>query len=153
MDETTLKLKKDLSDHELSVFNSEMEKYKKGTGLAYLLWFFLGTLGIHKFYIGKVIFGIIYVVLGLLAWVSLIVGLSIGVTGLLAEENISEGMGPWMALFVICIIIVGILLLIPRFCIRSCGKRCPPQIKLFAYHRLMRIKRFLNFKLWDINLI
>lgn len=128
MDETTLKLKKDLSDHELSVFNSEMDKYKKSTGLAYLLWFFLGTLGIHKFYIGKVISGIIYAVLGLFAWFSLTVELTIGVTGLLSEENISEDMGPWMVLFVICIIIVGILLLIDLFSI-------PRQIRK-AYEKL-----------------
>lgn len=32
----------------------------KSTGIAYLLWFFLGALGVHKFYLGKVGMGIAY---------------------------------------------------------------------------------------------
>jgi hypothetical protein len=32
----------------------------KSTGTAYLLWFFLGALGVHKFYLGKVGIGIAY---------------------------------------------------------------------------------------------
>lgn len=32
----------------------------KSAGIAYLLWFFLGALGVHKFYLGKVGMGIAY---------------------------------------------------------------------------------------------
>ena len=32
----------------------------KSKGIAYLLWFFLGWAGIHRFYVGKVVTGIIY---------------------------------------------------------------------------------------------
>lgn len=32
----------------------------KSKGVAYLLWFFLGILGVHKFYLGKVGMGILY---------------------------------------------------------------------------------------------
>ncbi|WP_430783136.1 TM2 domain-containing protein [Actinoplanes sp. G11-F43] len=32
----------------------------KQTGIAYLLWFFLGGLGIHQFYLGKTVRGVIY---------------------------------------------------------------------------------------------
>lgn len=32
----------------------------KSKGIAYLLWFFLGLLGIHKFYLGKYLMGILY---------------------------------------------------------------------------------------------
>lgn len=32
----------------------------KSKGIAYLLWFFLGWAGIHRFYVGKVVSGIIY---------------------------------------------------------------------------------------------
>ncbi|GAH49677.1 unnamed protein product [marine sediment metagenome] len=32
----------------------------KTTGTAYALWFFLGWLGIHKFYLGKPFTGILY---------------------------------------------------------------------------------------------
>lgn len=32
----------------------------KQTPIAYLLWFFLGGLGIHQFYLGKTLRGVIY---------------------------------------------------------------------------------------------
>ena len=31
----------------------EFESQKKSVGVAYLLWFFLGMLGVHRFYAGK----------------------------------------------------------------------------------------------------
>lgn len=92
MKESTLKSKKELSDHELSVLNSEMEKYKKSTGLAYVLWLFLGTLGIHKFYIGKITMGLIYLVLGIGAWISLSFGISAAASSLIEEvETVASG--------------------------------------------------------------
>ena len=75
MKEDVVKMKSELSEHQMTVLNSEMEKHKKSPGLAYVFWFFLGTLGIHKFYIGKTIFGIIYLLLGTGAWISLGVGI------------------------------------------------------------------------------
>ncbi len=36
----------------------------KSTLTAYLLWFFLGFLGIHKFYVGKTGMGILYLFTG-----------------------------------------------------------------------------------------
>ena len=42
----------------------------KETGLAYVLWFFLGNFGVHKFYMGKSGVGIVYVVLGVLGWMT-----------------------------------------------------------------------------------
>jgi TM2 domain-containing membrane protein YozV len=38
----------------------------KSKGVAYLLWFFLGIIGAHKFYLGKVVTGIIYILTGAL---------------------------------------------------------------------------------------
>jgi TM2 domain-containing membrane protein YozV len=32
--------------------------------VAYLLWFFFGFLGIHKFYLGKIVMGILYIITG-----------------------------------------------------------------------------------------
>lgn len=32
----------------------------KSKGVAYLLWFFLGWLGIHRFYVGKIVTGLIW---------------------------------------------------------------------------------------------
>ncbi len=36
----------------------------KSTGLAYLLWFFFGLLGVHKFYLDKPVWGIVYLLTG-----------------------------------------------------------------------------------------
>jgi len=44
----------------------------KSKGIAYLLWFFLGTFGVHKFYLGKIAVGIIYLLTGglfLIGWI------------------------------------------------------------------------------------
>ena len=44
----------------------------KSKGIAYLLWFFLGGLGIHKFYLHKWGMGIVYIILlilGIFLWI------------------------------------------------------------------------------------
>lgn|SRR5699024_9970757 len=48
-----LNLKKDMSEKQLSIVNSELENQKKSMLVAYLIWFFLGGLGVHRFYVGK----------------------------------------------------------------------------------------------------
>jgi TM2 domain-containing membrane protein YozV len=47
----------------------------KSTLTAYLLWFFLGFLGIHKFYLGKTGMGILYIFTGGLFGICLLVDL------------------------------------------------------------------------------
>jgi TM2 domain-containing membrane protein YozV len=40
--------------------------------VAYLLWFFLGLIGVHKFYVGKIGMGILYIFTGgifLIGWI------------------------------------------------------------------------------------
>ncbi len=32
----------------------------RSVGVAYILWFFFGILGVHKFYLGKPIIGVLY---------------------------------------------------------------------------------------------
>jgi TM2 domain-containing membrane protein YozV len=44
----------------------------KSKGLAYLLWFFLGVFGVHKFYLDKIAVGIIYLLTGGLFLIGLI---------------------------------------------------------------------------------
>jgi len=146
MEQNILELKKGLSEHELSVFNSEIEKYKKSTGLAYVLWWFLGTLGIHKFYIGKIKLGILYLVLGICAWVALIFGLTAGI-GILLSETMDEeipvvsagetGMGAGIVIFIILISILGIMLLIDLFTI-------PKQIRKVYEEREAKILQKLK---------
>jgi hypothetical protein len=110
MKEDAVKLKSALTEQQLSVLSSEMEKYKKSTGLAYVLWFFLGTLGIHKFYIGKTGWGIIYLLMGIIGWGALIIGLA----GVAVEES---SMGAGIIIAIILLSLLGIFLLIDVFTI------------------------------------
>jgi len=41
---------------------------KKSTGVAYLLWFFLGSLGVHRFYLGQTGTGAAMAILCVLSW-------------------------------------------------------------------------------------
>ena len=106
--EDALNLKSQMTAQQLSVLSSEMEKHKKSTGLTYVFWFFLGTLGIHKFYIGKAGMGVIYLLLGVAAWISLAVGVATGS---------DAGIGGGILAFIVLIAIVGIMLLIDLFTI------------------------------------
>jgi len=45
--------KQGLTTEELQLLSSEMSKKQKSTGTSWLLWFFLGSLGGHRFYLGK----------------------------------------------------------------------------------------------------
>ena len=36
----------------------------RSVGVAYILWFFFGLLGVHKFYIGKPLMGVLYLFTG-----------------------------------------------------------------------------------------
>lgn len=44
----------DLTTEEMLLVNSEVEKRKRSLVIAYLLWFFLGAFGAHRFYFGKI---------------------------------------------------------------------------------------------------
>lgn len=52
---------KELSDREYQMLQAKLQEYNRSHGVAYLLWFFLGTLGVHKFYIGKAGMGVLYI--------------------------------------------------------------------------------------------
>jgi TM2 domain-containing membrane protein YozV/SH3-like domain-containing protein len=104
MEEDLIHLKRNLSEQELSILGSELAKYKKSTAVAYVLWFFLGGLGIHKFYIGKTGMGIFYLLL--------VSGLIVGsITGM------SKEMGPAMIIAGSCGLVLGIQLLVDLFTI------------------------------------
>lgn len=47
---------------------------RKSTGVAYLLWLFLGSFGAHRFYLGATATGGIQLMLLLLGWLPLFVG-------------------------------------------------------------------------------
>src|SRR6516162_10676303 len=44
----------------------------KSTGIAYLLWLFLGRIGAHKFYLGRPLIGGLYILMFVLFWVGVI---------------------------------------------------------------------------------
>ena len=50
------------------------EANRKSIGAAYLLWFFLGSFGAHRFYLGKTGTGIAQLLLLLLGWLPLFLG-------------------------------------------------------------------------------
>lgn len=53
---------------------------KKSTGIAYLLWFFLGALGVHRFYLGQTGTGVAMAVISVASWITVFIG--IGFVGL-----------------------------------------------------------------------
>lgn len=70
-------MKKELDDREFHILQSELERRKKSVSLAYVLWFFLSFLGIHKFYLGKISQGILYVIAPSIAVIFLVIGVFI----------------------------------------------------------------------------
>ena len=46
----------------------------KSVGASYLMWFFLGGLGVHRFYLGRTGSGVAQLLLGLLGWLPLFLG-------------------------------------------------------------------------------
>lgn len=68
---------KNLKPEEQLVVNSEVEKNKKNPIVAYLLAIFLGTLGIHRFYMGKVGSGVAMLLITVLT-----LGFGVAITGI-----------------------------------------------------------------------
>ncbi len=51
---SNLQLKQNLGGTELQVLSSEMNKRQKSPTVAWLLWFFLGGIGGHRYYLGRI---------------------------------------------------------------------------------------------------
>jgi len=66
--------KSQLTEKQLTILDSEMQKCRKNPGVAYLLCIFLGSLGVHQFYLGNVKRGLLYLIMGILGWMSMFAG-------------------------------------------------------------------------------
>lgn len=60
--ERLITLKSGLDERELYILNIELDRRRKSTGVTFALWFFLSWLGLHKFYLGRIATGVVYVV-------------------------------------------------------------------------------------------
>ncbi len=56
--------KAELSTEQRQMFDQEYEKNSKSMLATYLLWFFLGGIGLHKFYLRKTGMGVLYIFTG-----------------------------------------------------------------------------------------
>ncbi|MFC6465230.1 TM2 domain-containing protein [Marinilactibacillus sp. GCM10026970] len=62
-----------LTNEEKMVVNSEVANHKKSTGMAYLLWFFLGVFGIHRFYLNRKGSAIALLALFVTGWITSVI--------------------------------------------------------------------------------
>jgi TM2 domain-containing membrane protein YozV len=102
-----------LSDKDLLIFNAELQRRSKSTALAYVLWFLLGGVGVHNFYMGKVYWGLLYLVLGAFGWVFFLAGLIAG--GL--ASGATDGLAGTAILGILTLGLLGLFLLWDLFTI------------------------------------
>lgn len=57
-----------LTTEQQMLVEQRLSNEKKSTGVAYLLWFFVGWLGVHRFYLGKTGSGVAILLLTLIGW-------------------------------------------------------------------------------------
>lgn len=106
-----LERKSTMSTQQLQLVTSEMGKRQKSVGVSYLLWFFLGGLGLHKFYLGNTAWGLAYLIVTLL-------GIIIGFLTL--------GIG-----FIILAIFPGLALLYDLFTLPSQARAANEQVEAY----------------------
>ena len=96
---------------------------KKSVGLPYVLWFFLGTLGIHNFYLGRILLGVVQLACFVLGPLGLILGfLGIAFSSAGTEASNPAGLAIGSLAFVSGIIagvVLGVTLLVDLFTIPS----------------------------------
>ena len=99
---------------------------RKSVGLSYLLWFFLGTLGVHRFYLGSEKMGAFILSVGLFGWIWLIAGIVATIGS--DEAAVEPTSGVVMLVGLLAIAIVGIILLVDLFRIPDLCKQSNERI-------------------------
>ncbi|NLY90683.1 MAG: TM2 domain-containing protein [Firmicutes bacterium] len=111
-----------LSEKQLTILNGELQRGRKSTLTAYLLWLFLGTLGIHKFYLGKTAWGIVYLLLTVFGWSTGGAGLLLVLTGEMEAERMAT-------VGLVLLALLGLFLLIDLFTIPRQIRKHEQQLK------------------------
>lgn len=101
--------KAQLSEKQLVILESELKKKRKSMPLAYILLIFLGFLGVHKFYLGKTKQGVLYVLLSVVGFISLVVGEFTGLISFGASGTMLFTFG------LVCAGVLGVMLIINLF--------------------------------------
>jgi TM2 domain-containing membrane protein YozV len=64
-----------ISVQEQMLIEQRVTNEAKSVGAAYLLWFFLGSLGAHRFYLGRSLSGAIMLILLVIGGITLVIGI------------------------------------------------------------------------------
>lgn len=67
-------MKEELSSEQLSIVQSEMQRKQKNVAVAFILWFFLGWAGAHRFYTDRIGSGIAMLGLNICEAICYVVG-------------------------------------------------------------------------------
>lgn len=69
--------KQGLTTEQQLLVNGEFDKKKKSKGVSFLLWFFLGGFGAHRFYLGDIGIAIGMIVVCIISWFLLMIPIGI----------------------------------------------------------------------------
>lgn len=103
-----------ISTEVMQLIETRVSNEKKSSLTAYALWFFLGYLGVHHFYLGRTKTGLFYLLGGIIGWICLgsgFIAIEAGGVG----SDASTGGGFAMILGGILVLLVGIGLIIDLF--------------------------------------
>lgn len=128
--ERLITLKSGLDERELHILNIELDRRRKSTGVSYALWFFLSWLGIHKFYLGRITTGILYVVA---PWILILVF----VVGFVMVESNPEAGGATAGLSLLALFAYGVWWVVDLFTI-------PKQVNAYNENLELEIISSLN---------
>ena len=121
--ERLIALKSGLDARELHILNIELDRRRKSTGVTYALWFFMSWLGLHKFYLGRIATGVVYVVA---PWILILVFL----VGFVMAESNPEAGGATAVLSGLALIVYGLWWFVDLFTIPRQVNACNENLEL-----------------------